>query len=109
MSFHVVNRDQGFFEFFGQVFGTSDADFQGRRQTRTDGDGDGIRFAYEETPRSCFSHHKLNFGLVGAFGQVGDDPAVFPVDIDLRGDDIRQNSPAPDNRGRGLVAGSVDG
>ena len=44
-----------------------------------------------------------------ARGQLGDDAAVFSVELDLRGDDVRQHAPVVDDGDAGFVAGGFKG
>lgn len=82
----MIDGNERFVPLLGQFFGVADADFQGRGQPRPDGDRHGVKIC--SRPLQRLPNHIFNFRLVGPFGQMGDDPTVFGVDIDLRGDDV---------------------
>jgi hypothetical protein len=110
VTFEVIDGDQRFPEGIGKRFRVADADQQRTRQTRADGDSDGVQVAEGDAglrQRSADHGHDVAQMLAGS--QLGDDSAIRGVDGNLRSDHIRKSlRTPPHNGGRGFITGAFD-
>ena len=114
MAFHVIDPEEGFSGSRGESFGVCEADEEGGGEAGTAGSGEcGDVIESNSGVLECLLHEGANPLGVIATGDLGDDAAVFAMDLDLRrderGQEYRRVALAPDDGDRRFVAGGFDG
>lgn len=102
----MIYRYDGLREGICQPLGERHADKQRARQPGTVCDGDTV-YRRELDPRLLDRFVQDEIERLGVLprGELRDDPAVFPVELDLRHERVRQNiSPIPHERCARLIA-----
>jgi hypothetical protein len=110
VAFEVIYGDKRLAEREGENFAVGQADEEGACEAGTLGDGDGVEIGEGDF---ClverFADDWDDFAEMLARGELGNYAAVFAVDIDLRGDDAREDAAAVgDDCCGGFVAGGFD-
>ena len=107
VAFKVIHGDEWLVERQGENFAVGHANEQRAGEAGALSDGDGVEvgecdFCLVER----FANDEHDFAKMFARGELGNYAAVFAVDVDLRGNDIRKDTAAVrDDRGGGFVAG----
>ena len=90
VAFQVIHGDERLVERQGENFTVGHADEERAGEAGPLSDGDGVEIGERDF---ClverFAHDWDDFAEMFARGELGDNAAVFAVDVDLRGDDAR--------------------
>ena len=108
--FKMVHGDERFAERHGQNLSVGDAHEQRTDEPRTLRDGDGIDFRELDAGLfHGFAHDRNDLPQMLAGGQFRYDAAIFAMNVDLRGDDARENAAASGHNGCcRFIAGRFD-
>ena len=100
----------GLFERQGESFAVGDADEERADEAGALSDGDGVEIGERDFRLlERFADDRDDLAEMFAGGELGDDAAVFAMDVDLRGDDAGENAAAVGDDGcGGFVAGRFD-
>ena len=109
VALQVVDRDQRQAPRRGQRLRRAHPDQEGPDQARARGHGDGLDVLERgiRLGQGVFDNRNRELEVM-ARGDLGDDAAEARVRLGLRGDRVGENPAAVQNRGAGVVAGSLD-
>jgi hypothetical protein len=110
VSFDVMDGNERDLAGEAEGFSVCDTDKQRSNKSRAGRDRDGGEIA-ERNARllESLADHRHNGAQVFTRGELGNDPAIFCVNVELRGDDARANLAALlDNGGGGFIARTLD-
>jgi len=110
VAFEMIYSNERLLERQGENFAIGHADEERAGEAGALGDGDCVEIGERDV---CLverlAHDWDDFAEMLARGELGDYASVLAVDIDLRGDDAREDAAAAgDDRGGSFVAGRFD-
>jgi hypothetical protein len=110
VSFDMMDRDQGDLAGEAEGLGVCDTDKERTDKAGAGGDRDGRKTAKRNARLlQSLVNNRADSAQVFARGELGNDPAILCVNVELGSDDARANAATIfDNGGGGFVARTLD-
>ena len=110
VSFEMIDGDERLPKCEGENFAVREADEESAGEAGTLRDGDSVEIGEGDVGLvECFANDGNDFAEMFAGGKLGNDAAEFAVNVNLRGDDAREDAASTGDDGGGrFVAGGFD-